>query len=58
MNNIKSPCYGCNDRCVGCHGKCNSYIQYKGQVENFNAWHSSMVEQCFGLKQVKRKISK
>lgn len=26
---ISSPCKGCNDRYVGCHGKCNKYILYK-----------------------------
>lgn len=21
----KCPCYGCKERCVGCHGKCDKY---------------------------------
>lgn len=24
-----SPCMGCTDRAVGCHGKCEKYIAYK-----------------------------
>ena len=26
-----SPCLGCGDRSVGCHGKCERYAQYKAE---------------------------
>ena len=25
----KSPCHGCDDRSVGCHGECEKYEEYK-----------------------------
>jgi len=28
MKEPKAPCYGCTDRKVGCHSKCEKYIQF------------------------------
>lgn len=28
MPRPKSPCYGCEDRKVGCHSVCDKYIQF------------------------------
>ena len=29
---MKPPCKGCEDRAVGCHGKCERYEQYKAEL--------------------------
>lgn len=31
-----SPCKGCEDRYVGCHGKCEAYIAFKRTREKEN----------------------
>ena len=28
-----SPCYKCEDRVVGCHGRCERYQEYTGEME-------------------------
>ena len=33
MINKVPPCKGCQDREVGCHGKCTKYIEWNKQVE-------------------------
>lgn len=30
-----SPCKDCPDRYVGCHSKCNKYIDYKLKLEKY-----------------------
>ncbi len=34
--NIPSPCQHCNDRVLGCHGKCSKYKDYKIYVADEN----------------------
>ena len=34
--NIKSPCYLCEDRKVGCHGKCEAYLKFKAKRDEIN----------------------
>lgn len=29
-----SPCKGCTNRSVGCHGKCEGYIQWKKEINS------------------------
>ena len=29
-----SPCMGCENRSIGCHGKCNAYGAYKAILES------------------------
>lgn len=31
----KSPCYQCKDRADGCHGRCESYLQYKRDIGSY-----------------------
>lgn len=31
------PCKDCQDRQVGCHGKCNKYKKYKKELEAIKA---------------------
>ena len=33
MISLKTPCKNCELRTVGCHGKCVSYIMYKGKMD-------------------------
>ena len=58
MNNIPSPCYKCADRYVGCHGKCNSYIQYQVKVRDFNSWHNAQGEQRRDIGATKLRLKK
>lgn len=30
---MKPPCYECQDRTVGCHGKCEKYISWNKEHE-------------------------
>ncbi len=29
-----APCKGCTNRSVGCHGKCDGYIQWKKEIDS------------------------
>lgn len=33
---MKTPCRGCKFREVGCHSKCESYIQWRTQLDKYN----------------------
>ena len=37
MKKVKSPCYKCEDRVVGCHGSCEKYKAYAGIVADNRA---------------------
>lgn len=28
MSSIKSPCFGCKNRTIGCHSNCEKYIKF------------------------------
>ena len=30
MKKVMSPCYKCEDRVVGCHSRCEKYLEYSG----------------------------
>lgn len=30
---MKSPCYKCEERHIGCHGKCEKYAAFKADLE-------------------------
>lgn len=36
MTKPKTPCYGCPDRAVGCHGRCGRYAKFR---EGLNSWN-------------------
>lgn len=36
MTNAKSPCYNCQNRKIGCHGKCQSYLEYQAKNNAIN----------------------
>lgn len=36
-DNIKTPCRDCKDRVVGCHSVCDRYMEWKKEVEAYNA---------------------
>lgn len=33
---MKTPCRGCQFRAVGCHSKCESYIQWRAKLDEYN----------------------
>ena len=33
---IKSPCYQCPDREIGCHSKCEQYLSYQTEIREWN----------------------
>ena len=33
---LASPCYKCQDRKLGCHGKCVKYIKYRTEYDELN----------------------
>lgn len=30
---MRSPCFGCKDRYMGCHSKCDRYAAYRAALE-------------------------
>lgn len=32
---VRSPCYGCEDRKVGCHSLCDRYKAYRGVQDSY-----------------------
>ena len=34
---MKPPCKGCEERFVGCHGRCEQYIQYRKSQDRIKA---------------------
>lgn len=34
---VKSPCYGCTERKVGCHSNCDTYLDFQQKVKEQNA---------------------
>lgn len=30
---IKSPCKGCENRCIGCHSVCSKYAEFKQEMD-------------------------
>lgn len=43
--NIKPPCYGCSDRAMGCHGKCEFYIEYQEKLVALNTKRAEVKKQ-------------
>lgn len=44
---VVSPCKDCEERCLGCHGKCSKYANYRAYIDekkqqksDFQATHS------------------
>lgn len=35
MNGQNSPCYGCEDRHVGCHADCAKYVEYRDNCDAY-----------------------
>ena len=33
---IKSPCFNCPNRAMGCHGKCELYTDYRARIDDLN----------------------
>ena len=33
----ESPCLGCENRHIGCHGKCDSYKEFRAELDRINA---------------------
>lgn len=38
MNKIDSPCYGCTNRTLGCHGECKEYGRYKHELIEYKRY--------------------
>lgn len=36
-NHIKNPCYGCEDRELGCHSSCEKYAEFKIKLDEFRS---------------------
>lgn len=32
LHNIPSPCKNCDNRYVGCHGKCEGYVEFRSAL--------------------------
>ena len=40
---VKTPCYGCTDRHIGCHGSCPRVLDYRAELgrEKDAAWEAN-----------------
>lgn len=52
MNRRNAPCYGCEDRHVGCHADCAKYIEYRNDSDAYRELVNSnkgknVEETCF-----------
>lgn len=47
-----SPCKGCVERCIGCHAKCESYINWKKDWDAMKAKKAE--EQKKGFEYIRR----
>ncbi len=43
---MKTPCRGCQFREVGCHSKCESYIQWRVQLDKYNEQKNIQNDAC------------
>lgn len=52
---MQCPCYGCPDRVIDCHGKCEKYITYKAErqkrLHELRLKDSARSAQCDGYLQ-------
>lgn len=60
---MKSPCYGCQDRALGCHGKCEQYAEYRVKKDKETARRRAesdanemVIRACIRSRRVKRKL--
>ena len=61
---LETPCFGCNDRAIGCHGECEKYKKFKADgLEDWKkrreAYYKERDAECFEvsakIKTLKRK---
>ena len=32
----QSPCYGCDERVIGCHSECDLYLEFRRALDRYN----------------------
>lgn len=52
MSGPQSPCRGCPDRSLGCHGQCSKYRAYEADRKKFN--EKIHAERCSEVTEYKR----
>ena len=52
----RSPCMGCEKREVGCHGKCEVYIDYQAQEKKIHDYRDPYADYIRKRTQVPRKF--
>lgn len=49
MTNIKAPCKDCQNRQVGCHSKCQGYLEYQAKNKAINTKRLEEHEKAYKL---------
>lgn len=52
----RSPCYGCAERCKGCHGKCAEYREWSEWRCAVNAAERPPITDAFGRIRARRAV--
>lgn len=47
--NTKPPCQGCESRSVGCHSKCEKYIEYRTKLDEKKAVVSKQLSEEYDV---------
>ena len=54
--NIKSPCYNCEARDIGCHSRCDRYREYKDNVKTMRRRQAEDVDYIGFSKAVTKRV--
>lgn len=54
---MKTPCDGCTERVVGCHGKCEKYLAYRAEIDAKRPQLYANADADDYTRRVKRKIA-
>lgn len=52
------PCLNCNDRVVGCHGKCEKYKSYRDKIDKIHKENRKNTDINLYIFQRNRRINK
>lgn len=54
---MKTPCQDCTNRCLGCHGTCERYKEFRSALDNKNAKIRAEKQQVSAVYESRRLLS-
>lgn len=58
MNKPRNPCYGCQDRAIGCHSKCERYAAFREKLDRYNEETRPIYMDWSNMKKLKKNKKK